>query len=61
MVPTRGDEYYTPEIFNNKLIALLDEENKGVSQFYELPHNLNPHQKPFIIDWAEAKRNPIIK
>lgn len=26
----------------------------------ELPINLNPRQKPFILDWAEGKQNPII-
>jgi ADP-ribose pyrophosphatase YjhB (NUDIX family) len=26
----------------------------------ELPNNLNPHQKPFILDWAENKKTPII-
>ena len=34
MIPTRGDEYYVPEIFNKKLAALLDEQFQGVSQFY---------------------------
>lgn len=34
MVPTRGDEYYTPETFNERLAALLDEQIQGVSQFY---------------------------
>ncbi|KON90118.1 acetyltransferase [Sporosarcina globispora] len=34
MVPTRGDDYYTPEIFNERLAALLDEQIQGVSQFY---------------------------
>lgn len=33
-VPTRGDEYYMLEIFNNQLVALLDEQLRGVSQFY---------------------------
>lgn len=27
----------------------------------ELPVNLNPRQKPFIMDWAEEKMIPIIK
>ncbi|KQL37895.1 NUDIX hydrolase [Bacillus sp. FJAT-25509] len=27
----------------------------------DLPANLNPRQKPFINDWAEDKRHPIIK
>ncbi|WP_442598784.1 NUDIX domain-containing protein [Neobacillus sp. D3-1R] len=27
----------------------------------ELPSNLNPRQKPFIDDWAEGNRTPIIK
>ncbi|WP_433747592.1 NUDIX hydrolase [Falsibacillus pallidus] len=26
----------------------------------ELPENLNPRQKPFIVDWAENKSTPII-
>ena len=33
-VPTRGDEYYTPEIFNKRLVALLDEQLQGISRFY---------------------------
>ena len=33
-VPTRGDEYYIPEIFNKKLDALLDEQLQGISRFY---------------------------
>jgi mutator protein MutT len=27
----------------------------------DLPANLNPRQKPFIIDWTEEKGHPIIK
>ncbi|MCM3572320.1 NUDIX hydrolase [Mesobacillus subterraneus] len=27
----------------------------------ELPSNLNPRQKPFIKDWAEGRKYPIIK
>ena len=34
MVPSRGDEYYTPEIFNDRLAALLDEQIQGDSQFF---------------------------
>ena len=33
-VPTRGDEYYTPGIFNKRLEALLDEQLQGISRFY---------------------------
>lgn len=39
MVPTRGDEYYTPEIFNKRLIALLDEQLQGISKFYLIKNN----------------------
>jgi ADP-ribose pyrophosphatase YjhB (NUDIX family) len=28
---------------------------------YQLPKNLNQHQAPFIIDWAEKKKIPILK
>lgn len=34
MVPTRGVDYYTPNIFNKKLEALLDEQFQGVSYYF---------------------------
>ncbi|MEC2056033.1 GNAT family N-acetyltransferase [Peribacillus psychrosaccharolyticus] len=34
MVHSRGDEYFTPDVFNNILAALLDEQFQGLSQFY---------------------------
>lgn len=40
-----------------------DIESRGHRFFSktELPKNLNPRQKPFIIDWTEEKEYPIIK
>ncbi|SEN97729.1 ribosomal-protein-alanine N-acetyltransferase [Paenisporosarcina quisquiliarum] len=34
MVPTRGDDYYNPEIFKKRHEALLEEQVQGVSCFY---------------------------
>ncbi|OPA76268.1 GNAT family N-acetyltransferase [Paenibacillus selenitireducens] len=34
MVPTRGDDYYNPEIFNKRHEALLEEQAQGGSYFY---------------------------
>ncbi len=34
MVPTRGDDYYRPEIFKRRHVALLDEQAQGGSNFY---------------------------
>ncbi|MEK5431058.1 GNAT family N-acetyltransferase [Lysinibacillus sp. FSL R7-0073] len=34
MVPTRGDEYYNPEIFKKRHEALLEEQAQGRSYFY---------------------------
>jgi len=33
-VPTRGDEYYNPEIFKKRHEALLEEQAQGRSYFY---------------------------
>lgn len=34
MVPTRGDDYYKPEVFKVRHESLLDEQVKGISFFY---------------------------
>lgn len=34
MVPTRGDDYYKPEVFKIRHDSLLEEQLKGVSFFY---------------------------
>lgn len=34
MVPTRGDDYYKPEIFKRRYEALLEEQVQGGSYFY---------------------------
>lgn len=34
MVPTRGEEYYNPEIFKKRHEALLEEQAQGGSYFY---------------------------
>lgn len=34
MVPTRGDDYYKPEIFKIRHKALLGEQAEGISYFY---------------------------
>jgi len=34
MVPTRGDDYYKPEIFKNRHKSLLEEQAEGISYFY---------------------------
>lgn len=34
MVPTRGDDYYNPEIFKNRHEALLEEQVQGDAYFY---------------------------
>lgn len=34
MVPTRGDDYYKPEIFKIRHESLLEEQAKGISCFY---------------------------
>ncbi|AZU62432.1 GNAT family N-acetyltransferase [Neobacillus mesonae] len=34
MVPTRGDDYYKPEFFNIRHESLLEEQAKGISNFY---------------------------
>ncbi|MGE7118732.1 GNAT family N-acetyltransferase [Peribacillus sp. NPDC046944] len=34
MVPSRGDDYYTPAHFNESHKALLDEQTRGASFFY---------------------------
>ncbi|MBS4190220.1 GNAT family N-acetyltransferase [Bacillus sp. FJAT-49705] len=34
MVPTRGDDYYNPEIFRKRYVALLEEQAQGISYFY---------------------------
>jgi 8-oxo-dGTP pyrophosphatase MutT (NUDIX family) len=39
--------------------GIENREHKFFNTF-ELPTNLNPRQKPFILDWAGGKKNPII-
>ncbi|KAA0965982.1 GNAT family N-acetyltransferase [Sporosarcina sp. ANT_H38] len=39
MVPTRGDDYYNPEIFNKRHEALLEEQVQGGSYFYLIKDN----------------------
>lgn len=34
MVPSRGEDYYIPEIFKRKNIALLEEQDRGESYFF---------------------------
>ncbi|MGO4532106.1 GNAT family N-acetyltransferase [Paenibacillus sp. 2TAF8] len=34
MIPSRGDDYYRPEVFRVKSELLLDEQAKGLSYFY---------------------------
>ncbi|WP_338706516.1 GNAT family protein [Paenibacillus amylolyticus] len=34
MVPSRGDDYYIPEVFKVRNASLLDEQVKGLSFFY---------------------------
>jgi ribosomal-protein-alanine N-acetyltransferase len=34
MVPTRGDDYYKPEVFKNRHESLLAEQAEGISYFY---------------------------
>lgn len=34
MVPSRGDDYYIPEVFKVRNESLLDEQVKGLSFFY---------------------------
>jgi ribosomal-protein-alanine N-acetyltransferase len=34
MVPSRGEDYYKPEIFNKRHEALLEEQAQGSSYFY---------------------------
>lgn len=34
MIPTRGDDYYIPAVFNKQHKALLDEQANGTSYFY---------------------------
>lgn len=34
MVPTRGDDYYKPEVFNLRHESLLNEQVNGISFFY---------------------------
>ena len=34
MVPTRGDDYYNPELFKKRHAALLEEQVQGDSYFY---------------------------
>ncbi|MGG0644588.1 GNAT family N-acetyltransferase [Sporosarcina gallistercoris] len=33
-VPTRGDDYYNPEVFKTRHVNLLEEQAKGISIFY---------------------------
>jgi len=33
-VPPRGDEYYHFEVFLSRLYSLIDEQNRGISNFY---------------------------
>lgn len=63
-----GDEVYSVQIiFKAKQytgeLKEMDLESRDHRFFKrsELPLNLNPRQKPFIIDWAKNKRTPIIK
>ncbi|MGN7469025.1 NUDIX hydrolase [Brevibacillus sp. SAFN-007a] len=44
--------------------TLLRDEESTRLQFIdknELPDNLNPHQAPFILDWANGATTPIVK
>jgi ADP-ribose pyrophosphatase YjhB (NUDIX family) len=63
-----GDKVYSVQIiFKSKQFTgelnQKDAESREHRFFSktELPSNLNPRQKPFIIDWAEEKSTPIIK
>ncbi|WP_342598201.1 NUDIX hydrolase [Psychrobacillus sp. FSL H8-0483] len=48
---------YTGEL---KQVGIESREHKFFSKT-ELPVNLNPRQKAFVLDWKENKKTPIIK
>jgi [ribosomal protein S5]-alanine N-acetyltransferase len=57
MVPSRGDDYYTPEVFNNSLSALLDEQLQGISQFYLIKDNdQNIVGRINLVDFDEKRK-----
>lgn len=57
IVPSRGDDYYTPEIFNKNLKALLDEQIQGISQFYLIKNRKqNVIGRINLVDFDEYQR-----
>lgn len=56
MVPSRGDEYYNPDVFNKNLIALLDEQFQGLSQFYLIKDNKQILGRINLVDFDEYRK-----
>lgn len=62
-----GDKVYSIQIIFSaySYSGYLKKNNESIELTFfsrdELPTNLNPHQAPFIIDWAERRKIPIVK
>ena len=63
-----GDKTFSVQIIFKSKRFTGELKQKGIEsrehRFFrktDLPANLNPRQKPFIMDWAEENRYPIIK
>lgn len=63
-----GDQTFSVQIIFKSKHFTGELKQKGIEsrehRFFrktDLPANLNPRQKPFIMDWAEENRYPIIK
>ena len=62
-----GDKVFSIQIIFSvyRYRGVLEKNNESIELTFfsrdELPINLNPHQAPFIIDWAEKRKRPIVK
>ena len=56
MVPSRGNEYYNPDVFNKNLTALLDEQFQGLSQFYLIKDNKQILGRINLVDFDEYRK-----